>query len=493
MTLTFPRLVALVATLLGLLAAAPVGAQESRPSEPVELRLDLQLVDRTGMLEASPQHGTGEAVASMEDHVLANATVELTSFTPEAEEVVTTGRTDAVGRIVLELGQRIPGSPYELRAIADDGTTYHAKPANLAPAGGQLLLYRGGRDRAAIRQVVMRIVTVSPGGDDPASDTVLLQVRQIVNFQNGGFEAYEGPEGADGAGFVWTVPRDAVVSELRFGSEPALDIEPRDVPGWGYGVPIPQPLFPLESGFAVGVYTQEVERGGLIDFGITPAVDTNGLQLALEQGVLFHDAAAVAEMDGTQLSGGEAQMMPDVGRTMEIYTSGPVRAGGTIVVPARYGPPGVAAQTIFFILLIVACFAIPIVGGLAIARRSRESSGTDARRAEIERLYSTGELSEIDYRREVSRLGWTAGENPPAPAIVPAAAPAPSAGTEGAIASPVSTPAPVAPPAPHSLAPEILERLEVIAGRNDAENDQVARDVRELARIVRDQLREGTR
>ena len=88
----------LVLTLL-LAFSSVLSAQTSRPAEPEltleprAISLELFLIDRTGMVESAPQHGEG-AMPSEAEFLLRGATVELTSFTPDADEVVTKVETD---------------------------------------------------------------------------------------------------------------------------------------------------------------------------------------------------------------------------------------------------------------------------------------------------------------------------------------------------------------------------------------------------------------
>jgi len=420
------------------------------PRDPVPTRLELQLIDRTGMIEASPRHGEGMEV-NASDHALADAEVELRSFTPDAVEEVTRGRTDASGNIVLDLGPRIPGSPFRLRATRADGSVYLAKQQGLTSGGGPVHLYRVTNDHSSVEQAVMLIATIAPGSD-PEAERATIQVRQIIQYGNGGFEAYDGPPGAAGVGFVFPVPKGAQVVDLRLGADSLLDTEPREIEHWGYGVPVPQPIFPLESGLLMGVYHFEVAKGDLCDLGLEAAVHTRGIQLSLEANAISYDPEAAREAGETPLVSGGTQEMRDVGKNVTVYTSGAIPAHERISLPVRLGPPpapGPNPGAILMGLLIAACFAVPIVAGIAIAKRRGAGRGAGARADELRALHASGELTDADYAREMARIG--------------------------------------------AADPALLGRLDEIASRAESSPDTVSADLRDLARIVRDHLRERAR
>jgi len=423
------------------------------PRDPVPTRLELQLIDRTGMIEASPRHGEGmEARAN--DHMLASADVELRSFTPDAVEEITRGRTDAAGNIVLDLGMRVPGSPFRLRATRADGRVFLAKQSELISGGGPMHLYRVTNDHSAVEQAVMRIATIAPG-QSPSAERTRVQVRQIIQYGNGGFEAYDGPPGAEGIGFIFPVPKGAQVTDVKLGADALLDTEPRAIEHWGYGVPVPQPIFPLESALLMGVYELEVAPDELFDLGLEAAVHTRGMQLSLEANQISYDPAAVVDAGETPLASQGTQEMRDVGRNMTMYTTGAIEAHGRISVPARLGPPPppprekISTGAILMALLIAACFAVPIVAGIAIAKRRGAGRSAQARADEMRALHAAGELSDADLERELARIG--------------------------------------------AADPAVLARLDEISTRAASSPDSVSADLRDLARIVRDHLRERAR
>lgn len=459
--------------------AAPQGEpspEPSPPKDPVPTRLELTLVDRTGMVEASPRHGEGPA-AKESDHVLADAEVELRSFDPEAVEEVSRGRSDAAGRIVLDLGMRVPGSPFRLRATRSDGRVYIAKQQELITGGGPIHLYRLTTDHSAIEQAVLRIVTLAPGGD-PGAERQRVQVRQIIRYSNRGFEAFDGPPRAEGIGCVFPVPEGAQVLDVRLGEDSLLDVEPRAIEHWGYGVPVPQPIFPPESWLLMGVYQLEVEKGEIFDLGLEAAVHTRGIQLSLETNVISYDERAARDAGETPLVSQGAQEMRDVGKNMTVYTSGAIPAHGKITLPARLGPPrgpGFFSAKTLMALLIVACFAVPILAGIAIAKRRAEVRDPAALGSRLRALHRSGELSDADLARELARIG---------------AAEPPGVGARGAESQSAAATRGIAAATDD---PKTLARLEEIAARRDATPEGVAADLRDLARILRDQLRERTR
>ncbi len=376
---------------------------ETLPTEPIPVRLELQLIDRTAMFESSPQHGAGAEPRAL-DHLLSGAEVEVRSFTPDAEEAITRGRSDAEGRVILDLGLRRLGSPYQVSATAVDGRRYLAKEQQMAPAGGQLPLYRVTDDHSTLQQAVIRIVTLAPG-QDSEGESAMVQVRQIVQYQNGGFEVFTGPPDEPGVGFLFPVPEGAVVLQLMIGTEAALELEARQVSHWGYGVPLTQPVFPVENGLLMGIYHQEVVRGELFDLGLEAIVDTQVLQLSIEQGVFTHDADTASAWDVPPLVSGGTREMPDVQKTVNMFSSPRIPAHGKVRVPVRFGPPGISSQTIVMTLIILVAFALPIWGGIAIARQRASTSGREARVAQLHGLRERGELTEDDLERELSRLG----------------------------------------------------------------------------------------
>jgi hypothetical protein len=317
----------------------------------------------------------------------------------------------------------------------------------MSSAGGQVQLYRATHDHSALQQVVIRVATVveAGGGEGPGE----VQVRQLIQCQNGGFEVYDGPSDAPGIGFLFPVPEGASVLELQVGDEAALETAPSAVPHWGYGVPVRQPLFPVENLLLMGKYLQPVVRGELFDIGIEAVVDTQFLRIALEEGKFTHDASVAAEWDVPALAGGELQQMQDVGKTLRNFQSEPLRAHTSIKVPVRFGPPGIKTATIAIALIIAACFTLPVVAGVRYARRRGAGRTSDARAAELRALHTAGELTAEDLDRELVRLG--AGGS------------------------------------------KVLARLDEIAARAEGNSTTVAADLRDLARIVRDHLREGTR
>ncbi len=455
-TSAFAGFVALACVLTGV--SEPLAAQDSRPSAPIPILLELTLVDRTSMVASNPQHG--EEMPAETAFVLANASVELKSFTPDADEVTTRGTTDSRGVIVLDLGLRTPGSPYTVTATGADGERYLSKEQAMSSANGSLHLYRASDDHSDLEQAVMKIATLA-AGEDALADTVRVQVRQMIRFQNGGLEVFDGPPDALGIGFIFPVPVGAVVRELSVTrdisvpGEGVLDLEPREVGHWGYGVPIPKPVFPLEAKLLIGVYEFELKKGDVFDIGFESVVTTREVQISLEQNVFTHDAQVAKKWDVDPLPAMGSQPMPDVGRTVDMFGVRSVIAAHTqFRVPVRFGPPPISMMTIWMTLLIVACFALPVVVGLSIAKSRSGGAGAPSREAKLRALHAEGELSEADLARELARLG---------------------------AAQATAAPAPV-----RTLPKDVLDRLSAISVRDDETPEAVAKDVRALASILRD-------
>ena len=437
-----------------------VSAQDSRPSAPIPMLLELTLVDRTSMVGANPQHG--EAMPAESEFLLTNASVELKSYTPDADEVISTGTTDAFGTVVFDLGERVPGSPFSVVATSADGTRYLSKQQAMSSTRGSLHLYRSTDDHSALEQAVMKIATLV-AGEDPEAKTVRVQVRQIIQFQNSGLEVFEGPPDAPGMGFIFPVPNGVEVMELTVGEETIFDLEARNVGHWGYGVPIPKPVFPLDATFVIGRYEFDATRSEVFDIGFEAVVTTQGVQISLEQNNFTHDAELAAEWDTNVLPAMGAQQMPDVGRTVELFGIRDTIAAHTVLkVPVRFGPPGLSMMTVWMTLLIIGCFAMPVVVGIGIAKR-RGGEGS-SREAQLRALHASGELSDADFARELAQLGSTSQSG----------------------AAPGSRAAGAAVPAARPLPKDVLERLEKISSGTDASPEEVAKDVRELASIIRE-------
>jgi hypothetical protein len=248
------------------------------------------------------------------------------------------------------------------------------------------------------------------------------------------------------------------VLEVRLGADALLDTEPRSIEHWGYGVPVPQPIFPLESALLMGVYQFEVAEDEIFDLGLEAAVHTRGMQLSLESDVISYDAAAAQAKGQTPLVGSAPQVMRDVGKTMVQFTTAEIPAHERISVPARLGPApsptpaageGISSGAILMALLIVACFAVPIIAGIVIATRRGSGRERPERAGELRALHASGELSDADFAREMSKIG--------------------------------------------GVDPATLARLDDLAARETTSPEAVSAALRDLARIVRDQLRERAR
>ena len=385
---------------------------------PREMRLELQLIDISGLIEASPEHGQQMPDPAL--FVLRNATAELSCWTLEGERETVTATADRNGFVIFELGLRNPGSPFSVTARApgagDAGEVFISKEEQLGPRAGRFNMYRTTDDHGKLtQQLIMKIVTVIPGQDEGA-DEKMVQVRQIAPVVYDGVAAYTGPPGAEGAGLFFPVPAGATVTSLRFQEDDVLDLTAREVEHWGYGVPIPGPVFPLTRGSLIGTYVQTVREGEVLDLGFSAVVDTGAFQVAYEEGAFSLDAELTGEWGSPLLSEPRTQQMPDVGRTVVVHSSNtPVPAHETVRIPIRFGPPPVSTRTILVTALILLSFAAPVVGGLWVARRRDSAAGLVARRSRLEALHRAGELSEEDYRAELARIDAIAAGPPTDP------------------------------------------------------------------------------
>ena len=438
----------------GLAAQTSRPAEPELPADPRPISLELYLIDRTGMVEAAPQHGEG-AMPSEAEFLLRGAIVELTSFTPDADEVVDRVETDENGVARFELDSRIPGSPYTLVATMPDGRRYLSKQQSMASVSASVHMFRGTDNHGALEQAVMKIVTVLP--DQPAdSDKVRVKVRQIVQYQNGGIEAFEGPPDSPGIGFVFSVPEGVQVTELTIGGEAALDLEVRKMGHWGWGVPIEKAIFPLETAYLIGVYELEVEEGEVFDAGFHAIVDTRGMQLSVETGEFTHDETVAKKWNVAALQPSGQRQMDDVQKNVTMFrTASAIPAHTDFKVPVRFGPPPIAAKTIWMTLLIIAAFALPVVAGVHFARKSAGRSTQD-REKELQALHASGELSDSDYQEALMRLRSL-----------------PSAGSAVLAQR-------------QALPDDVIKRLEAIAGRAEDSPESVADDVRAIASILKE-------
>lgn len=444
--------------------ASPLAAQESRPAEepeplePIEVSFRIQVIDTSALVEANPQGHGGSSMPDIVNFAVTEGSVQLTSYNLEAEPVITEVSTDPLGWAEFDLGERFPGSPATLTAIAADGTELVAAEIELPILDGPMNFFRLTDDHSKMLQAVMKVVTVAPD-QDPEANSLQVQVREIFTYRNQGFRAFNGPSDAPGVGGALIVPPGAEIKELKIDGEAALDLEPRDLGHWGYGVPIEGAMFPLQDVQVIGVYQYELEKGEIHDFGFTTLLDTLRVVLALEQGEFTHDAQVAAEFGSPQLPNGQLQEMPDVERSMMIYTVEQIPAHTNWVAAARFGPPGIRAGTIWATILIIACFLVPIIAGFWIVRSRSDSGG---RLQKLQRLHAQGELSDADYTAELSKLqGDAAGGSMNAPPFVQV----------NRMAQP-------------AVSEEVLFRLKEITERIDPSGDQVATDIRALAQII---------
>ncbi|MFQ5655407.1 MAG: hypothetical protein ACE5GW_11845 [Planctomycetota bacterium] len=467
-----PVILAVIGSISLLAAAAP--AQESHPAEgggadPLEprlMRLRAVLEDGSRRLEAS--HGQ----QGSQDYPLAGAEVTIETWSPEGEEEELPALSAGDGLIDVDLGLRLPGAPYVLRAKVGD-VDYLSREAALGiELPDRITLYRVRHDHAPILQNVIRIVT-GVGKTEEGELPEQLQVRQIIFVQNSSFDVYLGPPGVEGAAYLYPAPPGSTVSSLLVNGEAAISRQVREIEHWGHGVPIEEPLFPLARVQLMGTYVFPVEEGDDVDLGFEALVDTQRYQLALEQGILHHDPKKSG--DGPRMIDKGPMGAGEMPRPVNTWELADIPAHTRVFVPVSFGAPGIAASTVILTAVIVGIVVLGLLGGiwLGSSRRGGRSSLAvgPVRPVELDRLYARGQISEEEYRREKEKLersGTVAGREAPRREEPPPR----RAGAE---------------------MEELLASLERIAERPGASPEELERDLKTLARVVRDHLLETRR
>ena len=180
------------------------------------------------------------------------------------------------------------------------------------------------------------------------------------------------------------------------------------------------------------------------------------MQLSVETGEFTHDDTIAKKWNVAALQPSGQRQMDDVQKNVTMFrTASAIPAHTDFKVPVRFGPPPIAAKTIWMTLLIIAAFALPVVAGVHFARKSAGRSTQD-REKELQALHASGELSDSDYQEALMRLRSL-----------------PSAGSAVLAQR-------------QALPDDVIKRLEAIAGRAEDSPESVADDVRAIASILKE-------
>lgn len=375
------------------------GAPRQQP-----LRLHAILVDATKMFAGS--HGQHGSPTSEHPLGATEVVIELSALDGTPETVRT--RSDATGRVSLDLGMRRVGS--SLLVLATEGEQRFASLPTLVEEAHEprLMVFREARDPYSFRQHLLRIVTEQ---ESVVERKRTVHVRQIQHLVHAGFEVVQPPALDEPAVVFFPVPRNAGPVSLTLDGEALVHEPAREDAHWGFGIPLRIAVGPRVL-MLMGTYTLALDKNEMVDLGLVTPVEVERYELALEAR-RFHyqppEAAAAGPPPALTLTGGEVTRVPDIERDMLTYRVLALPAGTRVEAPVRYGPAPVQARTVLITSLIVIGIAGAAGLGMALGRRR---AGHVRRRPEqiLEELAALdeqlvrGELSPSEHAEEQARL-----------------------------------------------------------------------------------------
>ncbi|MFN0058888.1 MAG: hypothetical protein ACKVX7_10570 [Planctomycetota bacterium] len=351
--------------------------------------------------------------------------------------------TDASGLLTLDLGERAATSEIEIEATAN-GVAYLGFPMKAAATMPEtVFLFRVADNPGALNQQIRQVVTVRDDGK--------VQVRQIVLLQNLSWEVFQPQTGR--VAYSFPVPANATMTSLTVDDDEVPNQTSRHDAFWGQGVPIDGPIYPVKIYQLMGVYELTPSADGTVQLDLESPLEIRqsengpGYMLMVETGKVHYSPP----------TGRNQVVLQDGGPMDSVQLPKPVHSYSLLALPARtkmpitlyIGAAPISTRTKVMTAVILLVLGGSIGVGLLLARGRRRPASV------LEDRVLRGELDIADYQR--------------------LAADDSSAGLESGASR------------------ARLSQLEAIIQRCEdepADLDRLRRDVRALATLLRDAMRQ---